>query len=416
MDIGSLDIGSLGLYICLFIALYFEVFLLISFFERRPAARNTRLPKRYPSVSVVVPCFNEERTVGATIESLLALEYPKDKLEVIVVDDGSKDGTRAIAERYAAAHPGQVRFYHKANGGKYTALNFGITQSSAEVVGCLDADSFVAPDALVEAVKYFEDESTMAITPAMQVHRPRRVLELMQAVEYTFGIFYKKMFDNLSAISVLPGPFSLYRRSIFDKIGLFRHAHNTEDMEIAFRMHAHGLKIANAHTSYVYTTVPSTVRTLIKQRTRWSQGFLQNGADYSYMFFNKRFGNFGMLVLPFGLAAMLAGLYSAGYMLYRLADAALARIGDFTSTGVPLHLPHAPELTWFYINTGMLTFLIVATFVMTLIAIILGSKIAEARLSFKAFVVYFAFFGLLAPVWLARAAWGAALARESVWR
>jgi cellulose synthase/poly-beta-1,6-N-acetylglucosamine synthase-like glycosyltransferase len=90
----------------------------------------------------------------------------------------------------------------------------------AELVGCLDADSFVARDALAEMVKAFESdpESTLAITP-MKVNQPRNLLELMQAVEYTFGIFYKKMFDNLSAISVLPGPFSIYRREIFDKIG-----------------------------------------------------------------------------------------------------------------------------------------------------------------------------------------------------
>ena len=86
------------------------------------------------------------------------------------------------------------------------------------------------------------------------------MLETMQAVEYTFGIFYKKMFDNLAALNVLPGPFSIYRREVFKKIGVFRHAHNTEDMEIAFRMHANGLKIVNAHTAFVYTTVPKTVR------------------------------------------------------------------------------------------------------------------------------------------------------------
>ena len=98
----------------------------------------------------------------------------------------------------------------------------------------------------------------MAITPAMKVYRPRNMLELMQAVEYTFGIFYKKMFDNLSAVNVLPGPFSLYRREVFDKIGLFKHAHNTEDMEIAFRMHANGLKIVNAHNRFcIHHLVPS---------------------------------------------------------------------------------------------------------------------------------------------------------------
>ena len=132
----------------------------------------------------------------------------------------------------------------------------------------------------------------------------------MQSVEYTFGIFYKKMFDNLSAINVLPGPFSMYKREVFEKIGLFRHAHNTEDMEIAFRMHANGLKIVNAHTAFVYTTVPKTRARAFEAAHALVAGLPAKLADYKYMYFNPRFGNFGMLVLPFGLAAFFAGLYT----------------------------------------------------------------------------------------------------------
>ncbi|HEV8666683.1 MAG TPA: glycosyltransferase family 2 protein, partial [Candidatus Paceibacterota bacterium] len=326
MDIPSYA-GSLGVYLCLFVALYFEVFLLISYLEKRPSSKTTALPKHYPTVAMIVPCYNESATLAQTVDSLLLLAYPKEKLRIIIVDDGSKDNTRAIGERLAAQNPAQVAFFHKENGGKYTALNFGIAHSTAEILGCLDADSFVASDALVEAVKQMENNPlTMAITPAMKVYRPRKWLELMQAVEYTFGIFYKKMFDNLSAVNVLPGPFSLYRREVFERIGMFRHAHNTEDMEIAFRMHANGLKIVNAHNAFVYTTVPSTLRALIKQRTRWSQGFLQNARDYKYMVGNPRFGNFGTLVLPFSLLSFAAGLYMAGYALFHFGETIWSKI------------------------------------------------------------------------------------------
>jgi len=412
-----MDPGALGLYACLFVALYFEVFLLISFFERRPPKKDASLPARYPKVSMLVPCFNEEKTLAGTVDSLLAMHYPKERLGIVIVDDGSRDGTAAIGQQYAARHPGRVSFFQKANGGKYTALNLGIKHSSGELIGCLDADSFAAQDALMEAVKMFgNDPTTMAITPAMQVYKPRTMLELMQSVEYTFGIFYKKMFDNLSAINVLPGPFSMYRREVFEKIGIFRHAHNTEDMEIAFRMHAHGLRIVNAHTAYVYTTVPTTVRSLLRQRTRWSQGFLQNARDYKYMFFNRRFGNFGMLVLPFALSAFVAGIYSALFVVYRFASVGAERLGDRFATGVPLTLPHLPHIDWFFLNVGMMTFVIAAVLLLTLVAIWIGSDIAKTRLTPKAFFAYFAFFGLLAPLWLIRAAWGAALARESAWR
>lgn len=410
--------GAAGLYVCLFIALYFEVFLLISFLEKRPSKKNSIAPARYPSVSMLVPCFNEQRTVGSTIESLLALDYPREKLEIVVIDDGSSDNTAKVAREYAERYPSAVTFLQKENGGKYTALNLGIERSRGEIIGCLDADSFAAKDALMEAVKRFEsDKTVMAITPAMKVHEPKKLLELMQNVEYTFGIFYKKMFDNLSAINVLPGPFSLYRREVFNKIGLFKHAHNTEDMEIAFRMHANNLRIVNAHTALVYTTVPTTVRTLLKQRVRWSQGFLQNARDYRFMFLNRKFGNFGMLVLPFGIVAFFAGIYSSLYLAFSALSSGVRFVNDRLATGIPLNLvPSAPKIDLFFLNTDMMVFIVAAVLSLTIVAIILGSRIANVRIGLKSYFAYFAFFGFLAPLWLIKAAWGAVLARESAWR
>ena len=131
----GMDAGALGLYVCLFIALYFEVFLMISFFEKRPSKKDSSLPEYYPMVSMLVPCFNEEKTLAGTIESLLAMHYPKDKLEIVVIDDGSRDNTAAIAREYARKYPAQVSFLQKENGGKYTALNLGIENSRGEIMG-----------------------------------------------------------------------------------------------------------------------------------------------------------------------------------------------------------------------------------------------------------------------------------------
>ncbi|MDE2212926.1 MAG: glycosyltransferase family 2 protein [Patescibacteria group bacterium] len=406
--------GQIGIYFFLFLGLYFEVFLLITFFEKRPTVKTVARPLRYPSVSIIVPCWNEERTLAGTLKSLLSLEYPKDKLSIIVVNDGSTDSTLAIAEQFAS-NP-QVHVLSKKNGGKYTALNTGIEHSKSELVGCLDADSFVVPDALIESVKKFEENpKTMAVVPAMKVNRPRNLLELMQAVEYTFGIFYRKMFDNISAISVLPGPFSIYRREMFSITGPFRHAHNTEDMEMAFRMHAYGLRIENAHTSVVYTNVPRTVRSLVRQRTRWSQGFLQNSRDYRYMYFNRRYGHFGTLVLPFLLVMFLGGLYGAAFVLYRIVSWIVAEAQVFMVEKIPMQVPHF-SLDWFYFNTSTMTLLVIATVCTTLAAVLIGRRIAGANFGIWSIVSYFTIYGLVAPLWLANAAWGAVRSRESRWR
>ncbi len=409
-----MDAGALGVYAALFFALFFEVFLLISFFEKRPAAKSQALPSRYPTVAILVPCWNKGATLSPTIHSLLSLEYPKDKLSIVIIDDGSTDNTWEAAQEFA--HNPQVRLYQKENeGSKYSALNFGLSHTDSEFVGCLDADSFVEKDALLEMIKAFEaDPEAMAAAPSMKVNQPKNMLELMQAVEYTFGIFYKKMFDNMGAISVLPGPFSIYRRSLFEKIGTFRKAHHTEDMEMAFRMHLHGQKLVNVHTAVVHTNVPASIPALIRQRTRWSRGFLENSRDYAHMYLNRKYGNFGMLVLPFGLVAFTAGLYSAGYVVVTLVSSAAQKAANLYATGIPPHLPRL-ELDWFYINTGMMFFLMIIMLAMTLVAVLLGQRIVGERLGAKHLLSYFFLFGLLAPLWLARAAIDTVLSRERGW-
>jgi cellulose synthase/poly-beta-1,6-N-acetylglucosamine synthase-like glycosyltransferase len=366
-------------------------------------------------VTVLVPCWNKGDTLGATVESLLELEYPKEKLSILIIDDGSTDNTWQAAQQFAG-HP-QVSIMQKKNeGSKFSALNFGLAHSSGELVGCLDADSFVQKDALIEIVKKFEsDKSIMAVAPSMKVNQPRNLLELMQAVEYTFGIFFKKMYDNLSAISVLPGPFSFYRRELFDTIGVFRHAHHTEDMEMAFRMHAHGKKIVNVHTAVVATNVPTTLGALVRQRTRWSRGFLENSKDYSYMYFNPNYGNFGILVLPVGLLAFVASLYIALFSVYGLTTMLVTRAYDVWTTGVPVFSMPQFSFEWFYINTNMMMFVTTSVLLLTIITIVLGQRIGEVKLSLRSFVTYFLLFGFVAPLWLLSAVWDTVRSRERGW-
>lgn len=409
-----MDIGALGVYFALFLALYFEVFLLISFFEKRPEPKKVWTPKRYPTVAILVPCWNKGATLAPTIESLLELDYPKDKLDIVIIDDGSTDNTHEVAMRFA--HEPQVKIFQKQNeGSKYSALNFGLAHTDSEFVGCLDADSFVEKDALLEIIKAFEaTPEAMAAAPSMKVNSPRNVLELMQQVEYTFGIFYKKMFDNLNAISVLPGPFSFYKRELFAKIGTFRKAHHTEDMEMAFRMQANHLKIINVHTALVRTNVPPTVGALIRQRTRWSRGFLENSRDYSHMYFNRKYGNFGLLILPVGLLAFMTALYVAGYVLFNAVSFVVRKAVDLYLTGIPLQWPSL-TFEWLYLNVDTMMFVTAAVLSITLFAIWVGSRIAETRLSVKSFASYFMLFGFVAPLWLARAAWDTLLSRERGW-
>ena len=165
-----MSFAEIGTYIVMFFAVYVQVFFLIIFFEKRKQLRdahNAPLPEldSFPTVAVIVPAWNEGTTVHGTVESLLALDYPKDKLEVILVDDGSTDDTWQEMLRYKD-HP-RVKIFQKENGGKHTAVNFGIDHTDADFISCLDADSFVAPDALKRIIAVFQKKpEVMAVAPA----------------------------------------------------------------------------------------------------------------------------------------------------------------------------------------------------------------------------------------------------------
>ncbi|MEY4602627.1 MAG: hypothetical protein RL292_568 [Candidatus Parcubacteria bacterium] len=408
-------------YVLLFISLYFEVFILLTYVEHRPTmkhenVRNSSKPAYYPSVSIIVPCWNEEFTIGGTLHSLLNLDYPKNKLEIIVIDDGSTDGTWAVLQKFTQ-YP-QIKVFHKENGGKHAALNFGLTQSQSEVVGCLDADSFVHKDALSTIAHYFEDKATMAVTPSVKIYTPETILQKIQSVEYGWGIFIRKILSYLGALYVTPGPFSIFRREVFEKVGPYRHAHNTEDMELAMRMQAHHMKIANAHNAVVYTVAPRTLPKLITQRVRWTYGFIKNVIDYKFIFFRKQYGNLGIFILPVASVSIVTGIYVISQSVINTLFSLSHFIQKTAITGFDF-TPSAPSFSidLFSINTEFVALASGIAFLGTFIMILVSRKMANGKLTFGMDLVYFTtLYTFIAPLWLIKAVYNALFSIKTTWR
>jgi len=248
-----------AVYPFLFVALYFEVFLVLTFFEKESRRRRALTTLSIcPSVSVIVPAFNEERTIAETVRSVLALDYPKDKLSLILVDDGSTDGTGETLEQFRGHE--RVTVVHKENGGKHTALNAGIALAKSEFVGCLDADSFVSPGALKLVMANFDGGDIGAVTSSMSVNAPKNMIEKMQEAEYLIGIAMRHTLATWNGLYVTPGPFTIYRKRALEELGGFRPAHDTEDLEIALRLQRAGWRIGNAPAAGVFTNAPKTVK------------------------------------------------------------------------------------------------------------------------------------------------------------
>jgi cellulose synthase/poly-beta-1,6-N-acetylglucosamine synthase-like glycosyltransferase len=366
----------------------------------------------FPTVTIIVPCFNEEATVDSTIKSLLEMNYPRDKFNISIVDDGSTDNTWQYIEKYAG-HP-QIEIYKKANGGKFTALNYAIERSKADLVGCLDADSYVHKNALRRIARYFENEKVMAVVPAIVIDQPKTLVQYMQHVEYSLNILIRKVLSSINALYVTPGCFSIFRRSVFQKIGGFRHAHNAEDMEMAMRMHANHLKIENCHKGYVYTVGPKTFKTLYKQRVRWTHGSFKNMLDYKRLFFRKQYGHVAFLTLPFAVISLLSTLVLVPFIFWNVGSRISQTISRYFAVGFHLHFHFDPS--FIYINTKTSLFIVAILLSMTMTLLISSRVWAEEKIIPKKILYFFFLYPIMALLWTWRSIFKIIFRRKTSWR
>lgn len=410
-----MGIGPALTYILLFISLYFEVFLLVAFLEHffartKPALEGpSEVP--LPSVAIVVPCLNEARTLAGTLESLCALDYPKELLRIIVVDDGSKDDTQKIARSFE--HDPRVMVLCKENGGKYTAMNWALARTDAELIGCLDADSVVTPDALRRVVPIFSDTRIAAVTPGIHVKETTTLLQHIQKVEYRLGLFSRFMLASLGSAFITPGPFSIFRTAVVRELGGWRHGHSTEDMEMALRLQVAGYLIANAPRAIVHTAVPRGLRALVRQRVRWTYGWLRNAIDYRYMFGNREFGTLGLIVLPSAIISIFTALYFFARIVLDIVQSITREFMRIEVTGA---FPQ-PHFDVFYLNTSALWFIIWTAVALVIVIISIGSFIGTGsrRLPYST-PLFILLYGFLAPLWLGSAVIRAALKTGVRWR
>ncbi len=279
-------------------------------------AANPNLNLVYaPQVSVVIAAYNEAKVINSTIATLLAGDYPN--LEIVVVDDGSKDDT---AEVVRAKYGGDARLtiLTKPNGGKASALNLGIKECQGEIVVALDADTVFAPDTISRLVRHFADPTIGAVSGNVKVGNRRNALTAWQAVEYiTSQNFDRRAFDALNCITVVPGAIGAWRKDAIILAGLYSSATLAEDTDLTFKVRRLGYKIVTDSTALAYTEAPDTVHDLAKQRFRWAFGTLQCLWKHRDALLKPKWGTFGMVAMP-------------SLWIYQIGFQAIAPIVDIT--------------------------------------------------------------------------------------
>lgn len=305
------------------ISLYFSIFLVLVFLDTRKQfqeEKSSLVVKEYPLVSILVPAYNEEKTIEGTMQSVLEIDYPKDKLDVILINDGSSDGTLMKMQEFIDKnHAHHYRIIDHKNMGKAASMNVALKAARGKYFACLDADSFVDSKSLRKMLSFFErenDPQLAIVTPAMKVDSPKGILQKIQWFEYLVMIFVGRLTSHLDSLYVAPGPFSLYRLDVIASLGGFAKDTLTEDQEIAYRMQKAQYRIKQCFDAYVYTVAPNKLLGFYKQRRRWYMGSMQCAYKYKDMIADRKYGDFGVLqmvknVLGYGLA--ISGIAFAMY-------------------------------------------------------------------------------------------------------
>lgn len=299
-------------YASIYIGLVATVFYILTYFYHHKDKRKLYSDSELPFLTIIIPAYNEEKSIKRTIETALDSDYPKNKFEIIVVNDGSKDNTLQIARTMEGK---LVRVFTKQNGGKASALNLAISKARGEVVITMDADTFIEPNSAIEMVRYFKNNQVMSVTPSIVLHNPKGILQLVQQMEYVLGIFLRRTFSFMNSIHVTPGAFSAYRKKFFDKYGGYigmESGNLTEDLEMALRIQSLGYRIENSVNSSVYTVAPSKFHALLVQRRRWYMGLLKNMWNYKRLF-SPKYGDLGIVLLPLAWISIFFSVFSLFY-------------------------------------------------------------------------------------------------------
>ena len=269
-----------------------------------------------PSVSVIVPVKNEEKVVGRFLEAVLKVAYPVDKLEIIVVEDGSADCSVQVCERFASAHENVKVLHRSFSNGKPSALNYALRHADGEIVAIFDADSVPESDALLKAMRYFEDGSVAAVQGRTLSINSRENM-LTQFLCYEEAVWCEAFLrgkDSLGLFVHLRGTCQFIRRSVLEQVEGFDEGFLADDMEMSARLTESDYEIRYASDVRSWQESPASLKTFFVQRTRWFRGTMEVAFKYGRLMSKlsrKRLDAEATLLGPFVIIASLLSYLTA---------------------------------------------------------------------------------------------------------
>jgi cellulose synthase/poly-beta-1,6-N-acetylglucosamine synthase-like glycosyltransferase len=252
-----------------------------------------------PTVSIIIPTWNEVSTIEGKIKDTLNLDYPKNRSKIIIIDSGSDDGTTDIAERFSNRYEKVQLIKEEVRRGKASALNQAVVQAKGEVVVMTDSDCRLKKDALIQSMPYFNDSSVGAVTGRESIIIPEEKISTKTESTYR-GLFYllREAESKLDSTYIHDGPFFAFRRTLFKKL-----PENTvaDDSELGLMIKKAGYRVLSIPEATYYEYAPSKMSEWTKQKSRRAEGITQTMMNHFTTFFmNPSYGIFGLLIFPAG--------------------------------------------------------------------------------------------------------------------
>jgi cellulose synthase/poly-beta-1,6-N-acetylglucosamine synthase-like glycosyltransferase len=293
--------------------------------KKRPREpKKTTSEKELPSFSVVIPAKNEAAVLPRLLNALLHQNYPQEKFEVIVAEDGSADTTVGICGEYAEKSQGRIRIVHTEDSrGKPSALNHALKTCKGDIVAVFDADSIPEQDMLSNAAKHFQDESVIALQGrTLTVNSDTNMLT--KFVSYEESAWYEAYMTGKEALNLfvhLKGSCQFIRRATLESIGGWSEEHLSEDTEMSARLTEKGYRIKYASDVRSWQETPESLSQMFGQRVRWFRGSMEVALNYGRLIKRPSFKTLDAEMTLFGPFVLIMSLM--GYLLSPLMFASL---------------------------------------------------------------------------------------------
>jgi biofilm PGA synthesis N-glycosyltransferase PgaC len=258
---------------------------------------NNRILTSIPTISIIVPAYNEEENIKRTLDSIIDSDYPAK--EIIVVDDGSTDSTYAIASQYMQTSKHcKITVMRKRNGGKVSAINYALRFAVGEIIIVIDADSIIERNTLKETAKEFQRPDVIAVAGEVKVLNPSNFLTNCTALELVLGAnLLRPAFSLLGIVMVIPGALGGFSKKRIMQCGLYDRDTIAEDFDITVKIAKGGGKIVGM-SAISYTQAPTTLKAFYKQRSRWYRGIFQTLLKHNDAMTSGRYGMLNRVGYP----------------------------------------------------------------------------------------------------------------------